>query len=308
MEGKKLSVIVCAYNQEKYIKECLNSLVNQSYQDMEIIVINDGSTDATGDLIKSVMTENCNHNIVLIDGPNRGLSDSRNIGFSKSTGEYIAFVDADDYVDERMYEKMIHALEKYEADVSICYEIAFIDGKALAMADLDIASDRVENREEFFQHFLDPFRGPLTWVWNKVFKRELLENVGFMKNRYLEDIIYTVDYSKYVHKAVWIPERLYYYRQHQNSIMHSNGVKKELDYLYAIDYEASELKGLLHDEFDRLHIEKCLGIIHHIGKECRKNHEKGGVQEAQTVYKKLYSGMKCNIVKRFKYYLMMHMI
>ena len=107
-----ISVIVPVYNTGKYLKTCLNSLVNQTFHDIEIICVNDGSTDKSAEIVQQY------HNIKIINQKNQGLSVARNAGIEAATGEYIGFVDSDDWVDLDFFEKLYNSITKYNADIA----------------------------------------------------------------------------------------------------------------------------------------------------------------------------------------------
>ena len=118
LKKNKISVIVPAYNVEKYIEQCLNSISNQTYRNLEIIVINDGSTDRTREIIENLSIKD--QRIRVINQENKGLVLTREVGIKLSTGEYITFVDGDDTIKNDMYERLINNLLKYDADISHC--------------------------------------------------------------------------------------------------------------------------------------------------------------------------------------------
>lgn len=113
-----ISVIIPIYNVEEYLEKCVNSVLNQTYSDLEIILVDDGSTDNSGKICDEL--KNKDNRIIVIHQENQGLSAARNAGIAKALGEYIAFVDSDDYIMEDMYETLYKNLEKTDADISIC--------------------------------------------------------------------------------------------------------------------------------------------------------------------------------------------
>lgn len=127
MDEKLISIIVPAYNLEQYIESCLRSILNQTYKNIEIIVVDDGSTDSTAEIIDAMAQEN--RRIVTIHKENGGVSSARQAGIDKATGDYIGFVDGDDFVEPEMYEHLLENLLKYDADISHCgYQMVFPDG------------------------------------------------------------------------------------------------------------------------------------------------------------------------------------
>ena len=128
MENPKISIIVPVYNSEVYLKECIDSILNQTFKDIEVIFINDGSTDNSVQVIKENMTKN---NFIIIEQENRGLGAARNVGLKKSTGEYILFLDSDDYLDKYACEHMYKVAIDTESDVVQCgFKFFYEDGRA----------------------------------------------------------------------------------------------------------------------------------------------------------------------------------
>lgn len=114
----KISVIIPVYNVEKYLYRCLNSIINQSYKDLEIILVNDGSTDSSGQICDDFSKKD--NRIKVIHKENEGVSIARNTGISIATGDYLAFVDSDDFIDEKMFERLLNNAIKNDADISMC--------------------------------------------------------------------------------------------------------------------------------------------------------------------------------------------
>lgn len=296
-----LSVIICAYNQDKYIERCLQSVMRQTYTDIEIIVVNDGSTDNTKMIIDDIVKESKDSRIHVVETENSGLSCARNLGLLMARKKYVSFVDADDYLDTTMYEKLIRTMEAKNADVAICYEAAFFDDEIPVKMKTDHTEIKIESREEFTEHFFDLFCGPLTWSWNKVFQRELLRGIRFQERRYLEDIIFTVDYCQRVNRVVWYPERLYFYRQHQNSIMHGINQKRELDHLYAIRYEYEKLMLLIPKEKKDKFIKKLLSGIHQIGKTGVELEDITIIKHSLVLFSSIFEDWKTLTISKLKY-------
>lgn len=164
---KKISVIIPVYNVEKYLEKCIDSVLAQTYKNIEIILVNDGSTDKSGAICDTYKSKK--DNIIVIHQTNSGVSVARNNGLKKATGDYIAFVDPDDYILPEMYTLMVDALEKHQCD-SVCssYYLVGKTGKFSykCVSRLCSGIDSVEFmlREDFYT----------TAVWNKLFKKECL--------------------------------------------------------------------------------------------------------------------------------------
>ena len=213
--NKKISVIVPVYNTSKYLKKCLDSLVNQTYSNMEIIVVDDGSTDNSGEICDSYATEYPSK-IIVVHTENHGLSSARNTGLNYAQGDYIGFVDSDDWVANDMFEILLNNLLKTQSDLSVC-------GLKYAY-DVDECTGKRENisvvykQDEIFEQIMKnkSFYG---YACNKLFKKELIENLVFdEKLLSCEDLVFSVKYAAKCIRAVSTNDELYYYRQHTGSM------------------------------------------------------------------------------------------
>ncbi|MBM7418495.1 MULTISPECIES: glycosyltransferase [Chryseobacterium] len=180
----KVSVIVPVYNVEHYLAKCLDSLVNQSLQNIEIIVVNDGSKDGSGNIIQQY-SEKYSDKIKAFTKENGGLSDARNFGIDQATGDYLGFVDSDDYVSGTMFEEMLSLAEKNDAEMVIC-NIQKVNEDGNVTRKLTQIPNMPEKivLEKHFSVFSD-----LSYfACNKLFKRELFINKRFKKGVHFEDI------------------------------------------------------------------------------------------------------------------------
>lgn len=226
----KVSIIVPVYNVEKYIDRCINSLINQTLKDIEIIMVNDGSPDNSVDIIKKYQKKD--NRIKLYEKENGGQGSARNLGLKYAKGEYIAFLDSDDYVCDNMYETLYNKGIEDELDIVICnYYLKYNDKEVVNK----ISSDKYLNISPSKYITLSPS------PWNKIIKREYLEKCKF---RFPEGIIYE-DYASIPTlalnnpKIVYINSPLYYYVQSENSTMRNKEYKskyedifKATEYLY----------------------------------------------------------------------------
>ena len=206
----KVSVIVPVYNVEKYIKKCLESLVNQTLRDIEIIVVNDGSQDKSKEIIAEYVRKY--PNIVYVEKENGGLSDARNYGMKYAKGDYIAFVDSDDYVDTTMYEKMYNKAVEEKADYVECDFYWEYPDKL--KKDVGI---RYSNKKDMLVY-------ARVVAWNKLIKREIIHN-EFPKGLYYEDVEFFYKLIPYINKFAFVKEPLVYYVQRENSIVNKQGAK-----------------------------------------------------------------------------------
>ena len=212
-----VSIIVPIYNVEGYIEKCLESLVNQTLQDIEIILVNDGSTDNSA-LIAKRFLENYPEKIVYLEKENGGLSDARNYGIPYAKGEYIAFLDSDDYVEKNMYEEMYNLAKKQNSDMVQCnfyWEYPEKDKKKIA--DLKEYKGKKEMLEE-----------TRVEAWNKLIRREILvENpeIRFPKGLRYEDMEFTYKLIPYIEKVDILNKPFIHYIQRQNSISNTQNEK-----------------------------------------------------------------------------------
>lgn len=180
----KVSVIVPVYNVENYLAKCLDSLVNQTLQDIEIIVVNDGSKDCSEQIIQQY-SEKYPNKIKAFSKENGGLSDARNFGIERATGDYFGFVDSDDYVSETMFEEMLNLAEKHDAEMVIC-NIQKVDEHGIVSQKLTQIPNMAE-KIDLETHF-SVFSDLSYFACNKLFRNELFKEKRFKKGIHFEDI------------------------------------------------------------------------------------------------------------------------
>lgn len=246
----KISVIIPVYNSSTYLRKCLDSVVNQTLKDIEIIVINDGSTDDSKNIIEEYTVKY--KNIIFIDQENKGIGKTRNIGIKKATGEYITFVDSDDYIKENMLEEYYKYAKKHNFDLVIGLYIKKINNKEIIFENNKFKTGNVKTTPQIL--YLIEY-GP----WAKLYKREMLinNNIYFDEKRKYEDMPFV---SKALLKSKLIgqiTEPYYYYIIHNNSetTTMDKRVFDILDILKEIkDYYKREY--YLRDELDYVIIDK----------------------------------------------------
>lgn len=247
--NKKISVIIPVYNVQDYLSKCLESVVNQSYANLEIILVDDGSTDSSGVICDEWVEKDSR--IRVVHKENGGISEARNVGLRIATGEYIAFVDSDDIIHSKMYELLLQAMDQNGADISICHEVSFYEA-SFTFDELETYSiERIENREELIVHFTDAWSLPTNAVWNKVYKRELVDSIFFVEGKYCEDAYFVADVFLKVSKAVWIREKLYGYRVRKGSITHNKNAKVYQECCESILYQRNAIKKLKNNFLDK---------------------------------------------------------
>lgn len=216
MQGEKLiSVIVTAYNIENYLPRCLDSLLAQTYSPLEIIIVDDGSTDKTAVICDRYEAEH-EKMIKVIHQKNGGVSAARNSGLDIARGDFIGYVDGDDWVKPEMYEKMITACIETEAQIAICNYQEIGDGSR----EVHTSGKRLElTMREAMNLFLDcdPRFHIYISVWSKLFDRELIKDIRFVEGKLSEDIMYTTWAITKAQKCVLLDEAYYNYTVDRSS-------------------------------------------------------------------------------------------
>ena len=233
---KKISIIIPVYNVEKYLERCLDSVLNQSYKNLEIILINDGSTDNSLDIcLKYAKKDN---RIKLINQNNSGISEVRNKGLEAAKGEYIAFVDSDDVIDKDMFKTLYNNLLKYDSDISSCNYKIFHNKINF---DKEEYYNKIFSKEESLKDIIS--NGVLTnFLWNKLFKKELFNNIKFPKNMIYEDMYVMPKIIEKTTKIVYTNQILYGYFQRENSYVNSFDEDKNKNYFLVINNVYNDLK------------------------------------------------------------------
>jgi len=209
----KVSIIMPVYNVEKYLKKSIESVINQTLKDIEIIIVNDGSKDNSKKIIQKYMEYN--KNIIYLEKENGGLSSARNYGIKYATGEYIAFLDSDDYVELNMYEEMYNIAKKENADMVECDFIWEYPNKIRN----DIGPIYFSKKEA-----MEKAR---VVAWNKIIKREILKKikVEFPNGLRYEDVEFFYKLLPYLNKISFVKKCFVHYIQRQNSIVNTQNIR-----------------------------------------------------------------------------------
>lgn len=221
----KVSVIIPVYNVEEYLEKCIESVRNQSFRDIEIIVVNDGSTDGSRGLLDKFSDDR----MVIIDKENGGLSSARNAGIEIARGEYLAFVDSDDWIDSKYIENMYCVCKEKNCDIVQCSYVDVLDDLDDSVNETSDNTPMVYSGKEFSyaMHTLLSWRCNLTW--NKLYRKELFSDIRFPLGKIHEDEFTTYKVIWKADKVGAISDKLYYYRHRNGSIMQQPYSKKRLD-------------------------------------------------------------------------------
>lgn len=228
----KISIIIPVYNVEKYLVKCLDSIINQTHKNLEIILINDGSKDKSLNICK--WYEKRDSRIIVIDKINEGVSIARNAGIEAATGNYIGFVDPDDWIEPNMYENMLRTIEKYECNIAFCnyskdrgnirtYKRIKINKNVLSK--LDIIKDVIANMIgwDAWEDIITNNKYIMGCIWRCLYKKDFIDsyNLRFAPGiSIMEDLVFNVQALIYCDKACIDHGFYYHYMQHKASSLH----------------------------------------------------------------------------------------
>lgn len=205
----EITVIIPVYNAEKYIKECLQSLYMQSYKDIDVLVINDGSTDRTVDIVESFQREHLDFMLQIITNKNGGAARARNTGIHRASGKYVAFFDADDVADCNMFQEMINIAHQKNADLVTCDFYWMYPNKNIR--------EKLYAPKSKRELFVSAWAAP----WNKLYRRSMLvdNNIFFTEGYTYEDTSFYLKYIPFCKVIKHIDQPFIYWRQHDTSTM-----------------------------------------------------------------------------------------
>ena len=225
----KISVVIPVYNTAKFLERCLDSIVEQTLQDLEIICIDDGSTDNSPEILEKFSQKDSR--IKIFHTEHLGVSCARNLGINNATGEYISFVDSDDWLDKNFLESLYNGAISTNSDIAVGgiirqhkynQNIKLSFDKTLTTDNIDLKFELCDVPE-------------LSYVWNKIYKTEKLKTLGlkFEEGRYFEDCIFTPQILYYTDKMTVVPKVFYHYWRRKNSIISCKNEKVLTDNKYA---------------------------------------------------------------------------
>lgn len=245
-----ISIVVAVYNVENYITDCIKSLLNQSYKNIEIILVDDGSTDHSGEICDFYSKND--ERLKVIHKENGGLSSARNAGIKRAKGVLIGFVDGDDTVDENMYENLYQNLVSTNSDISICGRYYVHDGKKVVRYK-EKPGLYVMNSKEAIKR-MNNFSSFDMAAWDKLYKATLFNSIVFPVGKLSED--YFIMYKLFLKakKICYTPKPLYNYMQRQNSISHTKKINFDFidaarQQMLAVESIYPELKNTLHTAY-----------------------------------------------------------
>lgn len=273
MNNILISVIIPVYNSEKYLKQCLDSVINQTYNNLEIIVVNDGSTDKSLEIIKSYKDSR----IKLINKENGGVSSARNVGLKEATGEYIMFVDSDDYLtNNNVIEELIDSTNN--GDIVRYNYLTLNNGQLIKDNFVDSLNNTYESGEFFLLDVLNKKKDYGWFLWQYMFKRSLWEGIVFPNRVIFEDLSTIFKVILKANKVSVINNNIYTYRENNLSVTKNvtynkclqliDSMKDSIEYVNKIDIN-NELKVLLNNNFSYGYVSEML-LVDYLNKEEKK--------------------------------------
>lgn len=252
-----ISVIVPVYNISEYLPRCLDSILKQTYEDLEIILIDDGSTDESGKICDAYEIKD--HRVKVIHKENGGVSSARNIGLDIAKGDYIGFVDGDDLLEERLFEILLKNAEKYQCDISCC-QLATIDVDGTKKNIYDVKSQFFAQDYLIKHYFFDSFvKDTMYSQCNKIFKSTLIENIRYKQYKYGEDILFVFEALARSNGMFYDEYVGYYYLHRENSAMTTGFSANRIDYISAI----REIEKICREKFPYATKQACQWVYQH---------------------------------------------
>lgn len=254
----KVSVIVPVYNAEKVLPRCIESILNQSYKNLELILVNDGSIDKSIDIIHKY--EKLDNRVKVIDNKNNGVSETRNIGVGEAIGEYIQFIDSDDFIELDMIEKTIKLMEDNVADIVMTGVFLDIEEKGEFSTSIQTFEDNFSiSKEEIAKNVLDRLNGTyINSPVNKLYKRSIIVDNNIIMNKEIdlgEDLVFNLSYLRYCNRVVFSKESYYHYcmKVEENlTFKYRNNKMDLMEFLFKECREYFKWSGLDRDEIKKL--------------------------------------------------------
>lgn len=222
----KVSIVVPIYNVESYLDRCIDSIIKQTHTNLEIILVNDGSTDSSLEICKKY--ENQDSRIIIVNKKNGGLGSARNAGIEMMTGDFVAFIDSDDFLHPDMVKNLYFLLNNYDADIAVCGFSSFTKEEEIIKKNKRRIMVKTFNTYESLKNM---FRWDgIGWTaWNKLYRASLFKTTRYEEGVYSEDMATTYKLLFQSNRVVWSNEPLYYYFHRADGIMRSKPPKRYRD-------------------------------------------------------------------------------
>jgi len=233
MSEPLISAIVPIYNVEAYLRECVDSILHQTYSNLEIVLVDDGSPDKCPEICDEYAKKD--NRVKVIHQKNGGLAKARNVGLNNATGEYITFIDSDDFVSKRYIEFLYRGAHENDADISIATFSSF-SNKHVPKLSIDYINFKVLSKSDCFERYTSMKTNvamPLITAWNKLYKKELFLGIVYPEGKLYEDAFTTYKLFDKAKKIIYSPMKLYCYRRNPQSILGESFREKHLEMIDA---------------------------------------------------------------------------
>lgn len=239
-----ISVIVPVYNAEKYLNRCIDSVLNQTFQDFELILINDGSTDRSGEICERY--KNLDKRIKVVCQENAGQAQARNNAIKIARGEWISFLDSDDAINPNLLAFLYDAAVACRADLSACDFLESDFCEEVFFGDHEYTAQVKDNSEETFCEFFDS--GKYYWtVWGKLIKKSIVQSDLFTPGKYYEDNALIIRWLYSSPKIATVPLKLYFYQINPEGTTKSKVSEKYFDFLWAMEQQVAFFAGVRYE-------------------------------------------------------------
>ena len=292
-----ISVVVPVYKVEKYLKRCIESIIKQTYKNIEIILVDDGSPDNCGKICDEYASKD--KRIKVIHKKNGGLSSARNEGLKIANGEYISFIDSDDYISNVFIEKLYSICKEQKCEIALCeYERVYdkIEHNCIEENKNENSIIEIYNNKEILKKIYSKDYLITIVAWNKLYNKKLFKNIVFPEGRLHEDEATTYKILYNTKKVAILREKLYYYFYDINSIMNKKYNLKRLDILYALKDRADFFESIKEIELYELTMKKYTEALINCYILCKRN-----IDDSKYIQDILLNNFKKNIMNLIKY-------
>lgn len=291
---KKVSIIIPIYNAERYLERCIESVISQSYKNIEIILVNDGSVDSSNEICEYYKYKD--RRIILLNQKNQGVSVARNNALAICSGEFITFVDADDYVDKNAIMHYLNVQAKKDADLVICNFNRVSENSKIKNDKYE--GELILNKKDALKMLFSDkyFQG---FVWNKFFKKEILNSYNIKFNEKIilgEDLLFVSKYIIHSRIVIYNKESIYNYFLNQQSAVRGKFNKKYLTLVDALDHISKIIEPLDNNTRNSFYIfktEKIIGIIDKMASS--RKYDSRILKKLKLFINKSYNCIDCNV-------------
>lgn len=254
---EKISVLVPVYNVEKYLEKCIESILHQSYQNIEVLLVNDGSTDGSEKICIAYAQKD--PRIKYFKKENGGLSDARNYGLERALGDYVTFVDSDDYLDENFLLHLYQGLKREKADIAVCGYTRVTEKGEFLKAEPLLTQEKVLFGRAVCEKIFEKEGYRFVVAWNKLYKMDLFKYLRFDVGKLHEDEYISFELLYEVEKVAIVPELLYHYLDRENSIMNSKMTEHRMSCL--LEYQMLRISFYEMAEDEELFFLSCRFLL-----------------------------------------------